>query len=138
MTMAEPATMWPKSFRWTARSIPMSEFNLPSTAMTNRPGMSFSWKVARQLFIHAPQGNFPLWSVRRQLLVLLELHRCDNLIFGGASRNLILDRVPCINQYLPHAVQRRSSCPGVFGNGTMARHEDIGAERFYRIQHSQP
>ena len=97
-----------------------------------------SWQVTRQFLIHSPHRNFPLRSVGRQLLVLLEFHRGYDLIFGCPSRNLVLDRVSCVDQQLSHAAQTRSGSPWVFGNGTMARHEDLRSERLHRIQHSQP
>ena len=57
-----------------------------------------SLKAARQFLIHSPHRHFSLCGVRRQLLVLLEFHRGDSLIFGGPSRNLILDRVSCVDK----------------------------------------
>ena len=66
---------------------------------------AFSWEVACQFLIHSPHRNFPLCSVRRQLLVLLEFYSGDSLIFGRPSLYLILDSVSSVNKYLPHPVQ---------------------------------
>jgi len=60
-------------------------------------GAKDSWEVARQLLIHSPHCDFPLCGVRRQLLILLEFHRGDRLIFGRSFRNLILDSVSSVN-----------------------------------------
>ena len=72
----------------------------------SKPSMAWgSRKVAGHFFIHSPNCNFSLCSIRRQLLVLLEFHRGDSLIFGRPSRNPILDSVSSVNKYLPHPVQ---------------------------------
>src|SRR5438552_883048 len=96
------------------------------------------WELTRHFFIHSPHHGFSLLCVRRQLLVLLKLHHGRSLIFRRPSRDLILESVACVDKYLPHAVQSCSSFPGIFGNGTMAWHEDIGSKSFDRVKDSQP
>ena len=44
----------------------------------------------------------------------------------------------CVDKYLPHAVQLCSSLPGIFGNGTVPRHEDIGLESFDCVKGPEP
>jgi hypothetical protein len=53
---------------------------------------------ALQLSIESPYDSFLGPGELRHLLVMLERNGRDDLIFGRASRNLILDSVSCIHE----------------------------------------
>ena len=95
-------------------------------------------RVQQVLSAHAQSGEHRMKQHHYLKGTLYCAHCGNRLIFGRSFRNLILDSVSRVNEYLAQAVQPGSSCPGVFGNGTMARHEDISSECLRRIQYLQP
>ena len=66
------------------------------------------WQRPLQFLVHSSQNNFSLRVERIQFRVLIEFDRGHGLIFTRAPRNLILQSISCVDEDLPHAIERRS------------------------------
>src|SRR5712664_2179602 len=93
---------------------------------------------AGQLPIDPPHSHCPFGVVSLHFFILWPSDRSDRLVFCCASRNLFLNGITDIHQHLSEAAEPLSSFPGVCGNGTMRRHEDLCPQAFDRIQPLQP
>src|SRR6267143_2965227 len=95
-------------------------------------------ELAGQLLIQPPHGRLPLRAVSQHFFVLGPSNGRNRLIFRCAACDLCLNGVSHIHQHLPEAAEPLSSFSRVCRDRSVSRHENIGAERFDRIQCAQP
>ena len=88
--------------------------------------------------IEPPYSRFPLGIVSVQFFILWPSDRGDRLFFCCAACDLFLNGIADVHQHLSEALEPLSGFPRVCGDGTMSRHEDLGPQRFDRIQRLQP
>src|SRR5439155_13411567 len=97
-----------------------------------------SLELAGQLLKQPPHGRFPLRVVSLQFFILGPPDGGNRLILGCAARNLFLNGVAHIHKHLPEAAEPLSGFSRVWRNRSVSRHENVGSERFDRIQRAQP
>src|SRR3989442_3408722 len=104
----------------------------------SRDCLQVSWKLAAHLLIEASHRRFPLRVVPPHCFVLRQSDRGNRLILGCATRNLFLNGLAHIHEHLPETAKPLSGFSRVCRNRSMCRHENVGAERFNRIQCANP